>query len=497
MWHGTSPPPHRLLPPYDYLRGLVRELRSLQHETEWVEFKVNYREPHTIGEYISALSNTAALHNKVHAYILWGIEDEMHAVVGTNFSPTTTRRGNEPLETWLLRLLKPRIDFRFHEVMVGGKRVVLMKIDRASQHPIAFDGVEFIRVGSTTRKLKDYPEKERALWRVFDRVSFEDGTAAERVSSEDVLLKLDYPAYFDLLNVPLPNNRAAILDALRRDRLIVPCEAGGFNITNQGAILFAKNLGDFPKLKRKSVRVIQYRGAGRTKTLKEQEDRMGYACGFKGLIAYIDGLLPANEFIHQALRQEVRMFPEIAVRELVANALIHQDFLATGTGPMVEIFEGRIEITNPGKPLVDTQRFLDTPPTSRNETLASLMRRFRICEERGSGIDKVVFEVEFYQLPAPLFEAPEGFTRTVLFAHKALADMDTADRVRACYLHACLKYVTRDFLTNASLRKRFGIKEKNRAAVSRYIREAADAGMIKPFDENASRRMMKYVPFWA
>ena len=83
---------------------------------------------------------------------------------------------------------------------------------------------------------------------------------------------------------------------------------------------------------------------------------------------------------------------------------------------MLEIFDDRVEITNPGEPLVDTQRFVDTPPKSRNETLASLMRRFRICEERGSGIDKVVSQIELFQLPAPLFEVPDGFTRAVMFA---------------------------------------------------------------------------------
>ena len=164
---------------------------------------------------------------------------------------------------------------------------------------------------------------------------------------------------------------------------------------------------------------------------------------------------------------------------------------------MVEIFDDRIEITNPGEPLVNTERFLDTPPKSRNESLASLMRRFGICEERGSGIDKVVFEVELYQLPAPLFEVPAGFTKAVLFAHKRLSSMDRADRVRACYLHACLKYVTGSYLTNASLRKRFGVEERNKAAISRYIREAVEDGKIKPFDKQAARKMMKYVPFWA
>jgi len=149
--------------------------------------------------------------------------------------------------------------------------------------------------------------------------------------------------------------------------------------------------------------------------------------------------LPVNEVIEKALRKTVAVFPELAVRELVANALIHQAFFVTGAGPMVEIFDDRIEITNPGEPLVDTQRFVDTPPKSRNETLASMMRRFRICEERGSGIDKVIAQIEIYQLPAPLFEVPEGCTRVVLFAHKPLIAMDKAERVRACCLHAALK----------------------------------------------------------
>ena len=481
----------------DYLVGLVRELCNLPHETEWIEFKVNHRKPQTIGQYISALSNAAALHDKVHAYILWGIENKKHSVVGTKFSPSIAKKGNEPLETWLLGLLRPRVDFRFHEVMVDGKRVVIMEIDPASQHPVAFDGDEFIRVGSTRRRLKECPEKERALWRVFDRVSFEDGIAAERVCGEDVLKKLDCPAYFDLLEIPLPDGRDAILHALQGDRLIAPGEAGGFDITNMGAILFARNLPDFPNLKRKAMRVIQYRGNGRIETLREQEGVRGYAVGFKGIIDYIMALVPTNEVIQQALRRTVPMFPDLAIRELVANALIHQDFLVTGAGPMVEIFVDRIEITNPGEPLVDTQRFLDASPRSRNEALASLMRRVRICEERGSGIDKVVREIESYHLPAPLFEVPPDSTRAVLFAHKTLADMDGEERIRACYLHACLKYVMRDYLTNASLRERFGIEENNKAIASRRIREAMDAEMIKPFDENASRRMMKYVPFWA
>ena len=164
---------------------------------------------------------------------------------------------------------------------------------------------------------------------------------------------------------------------------------------------------------------------------------------------------------------------------------------------MVEISSDRMEITNPGLPLVKTERFLDNPPRSRNEALASLMRRAGICEERGSGVDKVVFQTELYQLPAPLFETPEGHTRAILFAHRTLNEMDRTDRVRACYLHACLRYVERNPMTNASLRERFGIEEHNAAIAPRIIRDAIGDGVIKPYDPEQGKKYAKYLPAWA
>ncbi len=481
----------------DYLTDLVSELCNLSSETEWVEFKENNADPETIGKNISALANSAALEGKAFAYIVWGIRDQDHAVVGTTFTPRRERRGNEELESWLLRLLEPRIDFRFFNATIDAKPVVLLEIARPTGQPVSFSGVKYIRVGSYTKNLKSFSEKERALWRIFDQTPFEYGIAAERRRDEDVLKLLDYPAYFDLLEAPLPENRDAILSVLANDNIIRRSEASGWDVTNLGALLLARRLADFGRLGRKAVRVIQYKGAGRIEAMKEREEAKGYACGFNGLISYISGMLPSNEVIDQALRVTVPMFPEVAVRELLANALIHQDFSITGAGPMFEIFDDRLEITNPGEPLVATERFVDTPPKSRNEALASLMRRFGICEERGSGVDRVVTEIEIFQLPAPLFEAPEGFTRAVLFAHKPLAKMDKADRMRACYLHACLKYVMRDFLTNASLRKRFGVEDGNKSIVSRYIKEAVEENLIKPYAPGASRRMMQYVPHWA
>jgi len=149
--------------PADYLASLLHELGALPRETEWVEFKVNDAEPQAIGEQISALANASALVGKAFAYLVWGVRDGDHAVVGTSFDPHAARVGNEELESWLLRLLESKIDFRFFAVSVDGRPVVLLEIARAARHPVRFSGQDFIRVGTYKKKLKDFPEKERAL----------------------------------------------------------------------------------------------------------------------------------------------------------------------------------------------------------------------------------------------------------------------------------------------------------------------------------------------
>lgn len=481
----------------DYYVGLINELRKLPGETEWLEFKHNKADPEEIGEYCSALVNSALLIGKSSAYLIWGIDDKTHDVIGTTFNPNETKIGNEALHNWLARLLSPKINFHFLSININDKPVVILEIEAESSHPVQFKNQKFIRIKSYKKKLNDHPEKEKALWRALDRKPFEDGIAEEQISGETILRLIDYPAYFDLLELPIPDGRAAILNALKTENLIRPCEAGDWNLTTLGAVLFAKNLSDFPRLKRKALRIIHYKGNNRIETQREHIEYKGYAVGFEGLIDYIMALIPTNEVIGSALRKTVPMYPELAVRELVANALTHQDFQITGAGPMVEIFDNRIEITNPGLPLVSTERFLDTPPKSRNEALASLMRRFGICEERGSGIDKVVSQIEQYQLPAPIFEAVEEHTRVVLFAHRDLKEMDKQDRVWACYLHACLRYVERDYMTNSTLRDRFGIDSKNSAMVSRIIRDTLNAGKIRCYDDSVGSKAKKYLPWWA
>ena len=311
------------------------------------------------------------------------------------------------------------------------------------------------------------------------------------MNSSDALTLLDFPQIFRMLTLPLPESRDAILEKLVEEKLL-QARLGKYAVTNLGAILFANNLNEFPEISRKVPRVIIYKGKTKLETLKEQEGIKGYALGFEGLINFINNTLPSNEEIGRVFRTEVKMFPEIAIRELVANALIHQDFSITGTGVMIEFYADRMEITNPGKPMIDTNRFIDHSPESRNEALARFMRRINICEERGSGIDKVVYQAETYQLPAPEFINGDNYTRVKLFATKSLRQMTKKDKVRATYQHCVLKYLSNEYMSNASLRLRFGIDDKNYPQASRIIRQTIEDRLITEHENSKT-----YIPYWA
>lgn len=480
------------------LIALVDHLRSLPAEAGWVEFKENNTDPERIGRTVSALANTACLEGQPVAYLAWGIENDTHNVVGTSFEPSAEKKGNEPFEMWLAKGLAPSPSFRFKVVPDHpGGRVVLLEVPAASTVPVKFNGIPYIRVGSATPKLADYPEREADLVSKLRPFVWEHGAAKSFLTGDDVLALLDYSILFELLKQKAPEGAPAILDRLAEERLIARDVGDRWNILNLGAVLLAKRLDQFDGLARKALRVVQYDGNTRVKSRRLQEGAKGYAAGFSGLLKFIDDLLPSEERIETSgIRVQRRAFPQIALRELVANALVHQDMTVTGTGPLVELFDNRVEISNPGAPVTDVLRKLfGAPPRSRNEQMARLMRRMGLCEELGSGLVKIVAALEEYRLPGLDLRMMDGNFRATIFGPRSFAEMDRGERVRVCYQHACLMTHGGGLLTNASLRDRFGIEERNAAQVSRVIRDALDEGIIRPADPD--RPKAGYIPYWA
>lgn len=479
------------------LELLVRELIKLKNEVPWVEFKHNNYKPEMIGEDISALANAATLNEKKYAYMLWGIEDDTHEIVGTDYNLQNLKKGNQELENWLRGLLSDNADFDFKTIEIENKNVGILIIYNAVSFPVKFEKIEYIRIGSYTKKLKDYPTVESQLWDKIKNIRFEEQWAKSDLQLEKALSLIDYSVYFELTNTAVPSGYDGISHYLEEEKILIKQDNGLYAITNMGAILFAKKLSDFDKVSRKAIRVVQYEGNNRLLMLKENTENKGYAVGFEDLMKYVEALIPTKEEIVDSLRVKKTAYPLLAIREAVANALIHQDFSVKGTGPVIEIFESRIEITNAGVPLVDIMRIIDNPPQSRNEKLAELMRRLRMCEELGTGWDKIAISCKLNLLPAPRIALYENNTRVILFSEIQYTTLPSEDRLWACYLHACIKYVQGEQLTNSSFRERFGLKESSAGSVSRLIKEAVDKQIIKPIDPGTAPRYMKYIPIWA
>ena len=327
---------------------------------------------------------------------------------------------------------------------------------------------------------------------------WEELRASQLLSLDSVIEKLDVTTIAKLLEKPLPNETEELNRWLLDEGLTV-ADGRGFYITNFGAIASARKLDDFGILERKRIRVIRYRGTNKVETIDETPGNRGYAVGFEGLIGYLKRALPHSEVIQQSLRTEVSVYPEIALRELIANALIHQDFTVTGAGPMVEIYDDRIEVTNPGTLLPGKRpdRLIGTTPESRNEQLASSFRRYRICEERGTGFQKVVRAIELFGLPPLVFTLQENAFRVTLYAPRKFAEMSQTERVEACYQHAVLQYLSSCTLTNTTLRERFKLHEKYRNQITNLIGDAVTSGRIKRKDEGNGKKFAEYIPYWA
>lgn len=453
-------------------------------ETQVIEFKEakNQFDSLKLYKYCVAIANEGGGH------LILGITDKVpRTVCGTS----AFQDANEIVGK-IFNVLGFRVDFE--EVIHSDGRIVVFTIpSRPRSTAYQHQGAYWMRSGEQLVAMSE--DRLRTIFNEGQSTWLED-TAFSNASAQDVVGNLDTQSYFELLNLPYPTDQAGVIKRLTSDSLI-KASGQGYAISNMAAILLAKSLNRFETVKRKAIRVILYDKESKLKTISDLTGDKGYAVGFSGLVSYVMSQLPQNEIIENALRKETKLLPEVVLRELLANALIHQDFQISGTSPFVEIYSNRVEITNPGLPLVPVDRFIDSYQ-SRNESLADLMRRFGICEEKSSGIDKVIEAAEFMQLPAPDFLTGHIRTIAIIYGPKSYKEMDRSDRVRACYQHCALQYVLRKQMTNQSLRERFGISSASSNSVSQIINNCVEQNLIR-LDPNApdSRRYARYIPSWA
>lgn len=466
----------------------VQELESLMEsrsESENLEFK----EAKNRFDFEDFVDYCVAIANEKGGRIILGVSDRIpRKVVGTKAFdvPEKTVAG-----------IYERLHFKvtFDEVDHPGGRVLIFNVpSRPIGQPVHYKGRYLMRAGDSLVPMS--PDQLREIFSE-GQPGWLEKIAKRDLGAGEVVSLLDVQTYFDLVGLPYPTTQEAVIGRLAEEGLIV-ASSGGFDITNLAAILLAKELTAFPKeVSRKAPRFVLYEGTNKLKTKTDFPGTKGYAVGFEGLVGFVHAAAPQNQHLEIAIREEVKMFPKQALRELIANALVHQDFSMTGTSVMIEMYADRVEISNPGRPAIAPDRFIDEY-RSRNERLADLMRRMGICEEKGSGIDKVVDAAEVYQLPAPEFRVGEIRTTAVLFAHQDFADMTKSDRIRACYQHCVLQYLNGKRMSNQSLRERFGLSESGSATVSLVIGATKDEKLIKSDETDSnSTRYARYLPYWA
>ena len=457
-------------------------------ETERLEFK------QATQQYDSTklLKYCVALANEGGGYIVLGVTDKRpRQVVGSQ--AWSTAEALNKIKAHILQKLRFRVDIT--ELQHPNGRVLVFAVPpRPVGQALEYEGTYLMRVGEELQPMT--PDRLKQIF-AEDQEDWFSQPARLDASPDDVIALLDTQTYFELLKVPYPTTRDAVLERLQSQDLIKQTTQG-WTINNLAAIVLAKKLDAFSlALARKAPRVVIYEGINKLQTRDDKMGNRGYAVSFEKLVSFVHSAAPQNRFIEEAVRQEVKMFPIQALRELIANALVHQDFLATGSSVMIEMYSDRVEISNPGLPPIPVDRFIDEY-RSRNEQLADLMRRLGICEEKGSGIDKVVSAAEIFQLPAPDFRVGGTRTTTVLFAYQIFEDMSKSDRIRACYQHCCLLYVSNRQMSNQTLRERFGFDESKNALVSQVISVTKEAGLIKPdYSASNSTRYVRYLPFWA
>jgi predicted HTH transcriptional regulator len=476
--------------------AFLDSVRAFEREPDWVEFKQNNFENDTVGQYVSALANSAIIHEKDEAYLIFGIENGTHDVVGTNVNVAAKTVGSEPFMLWLSKYLEPHIYVHHQRVDYQGKPVEVLCIKPPYQQPVRFKGRAYVRVAGSQQVLNNHPALERTIWAVTSRYAFEATVVEPNVPWRHIDENYGYRTLLKRLNkrYDTPEGAADILASLD---LLKPNLQRNFDVVALLGLACARDMNRISLLADKTVRVIVYKGTDKLDAITDREGTRGYTNTFDSLMEYVMDKIPHSEVMKHGIRTTEYRIPEATVREFLANAIIHQDFTQLGARPVIEIYSDKVRIVNPGTPLVEPDRFIDAPSKSRNPGFAKLMRAAGLCEQRGSGVDRALREVERASLPPPLIQAVEGSTMVTIYMSRPFTKLTADDRVRACYQHACLMLEAGDFMSNGSLRKRFGLGEKQYPQVSEVISNAIDAGRIRPLNEGQANRIARYVPYWA
>ena len=356
------------------INDILKEILQFSKEREWFEYKENWFQPVTLGEYVSALSNAAALFGKEYGYFVWGINDDTHEIVGTTFDQYQDYK-HEPYQNYLNRCLNPKIKFDFIEDTIDGKRVVVLVIEAAKDIPTSFDKVRYIRVGSSKDTMENNPKKEKELFKIL-----ENGypTIVDTPSKYQDLT-------FEKLFMYYGSKGVSIKQDTFRKNLHLLTKNGEYNV-------MAQLLSDNSQL---PLRVSIFEGETKGSNLYSIKE-FGFDCllySLKNLIDYGDviNIVQSDESNRKEERYETFLFDIKSFNEAIVNAVLHNKWVE-GNEPMITVFSNRIEILSRGTiaPAQTLEGFYLGESVPVNEKLSDIFAQLRISDKSGRGVPKII-----------------------------------------------------------------------------------------------------------
>lgn len=352
---------------------IVKTLIARNNEEEWYEFKENWFEPYEIGAYISAMSNAATLCGKEYAYLVWGIQNGTHKIVGTNIDYQIDYK-KEPFQHYLARQVSPSIGFMFQTIEMEGKRIVVLEIPAAVKVPTAFDGTRYIRIGSSKESVAKYPEREALLFDVL-----KNGLpSVESVESEHQDLT------FEKLFTYYAGRGITLKQVNFKKNLGLLTKDGNYN-------LLAQLLSDDCHI---PIRVSIFKGETKGSPLFSVKE-FGNTCillALEKILDYSDviNMVQADEKNRKLTRKEITLFNSDAYREALINSFVHNKWV-DGNAPMITVYSNRIEILSRGylAPGQTIEGFFAGESVPVNQKLSDIFLQLHISERSGRGVPKI------------------------------------------------------------------------------------------------------------
>lgn len=461
------------------------------NELDWKEALSSKKEK--LSQHISAFANFSG-----GGFLVYGINDSGKAIGISDtdeIKKITATLGNIARQN-----LSPAVQIDFLKFKYSGHPLLVAYINESPQKPVSLKnkGLEFsyIRAGAATRKM-DQQEIRGAI--LSSRtLRYEELPAILPLDKQNKWKNLfDFEELIKRANIS-SRSEENLNEQLFHHKLLLKSQ-GKYLPTNLCVLLCAKNFNELPNYEKFNIRVTEYHGSDKTSSKRDIFFNAGYSLTLDELVARVLSLTPHQEIIKEATRINQALAPETAIRELIANAIIHRDYAQNNSSVTVDIFSDRIEIANPGGLLPDIalDRLIDHPSKTRNEVLADIMRKMKFAEEKGSGYDKAVKFIELNALPPLKWRQEKDYFCVIIYMPKKFSDMEKSERIEAVFQHSCLNFVANKKTTNQSIRQRFKFGEHEKTKTSRLIQDCLTAGRIKCANQNDLRRDWYYLPYFA